>query len=62
MQKNCRHYQFKRYEILEKKLRDSFQVDFETELSKVDMDIVIAPDASTAFDVSNKAFLLVVNY
>ena len=44
-----------------KNLRDSFQVELKTELSKVDKDIVLAPDASTAFDVFNKAFLSVVN-
>ena len=44
-----------------KNLRDSFQVELKTELSKVDKDIVLAPDASTDFDVFNKAFLSVVN-
>ena len=44
-----------------KNLRNSFQVDLKTELSKVDNDKVLAQDDSTAFDVFNKAFLSVVN-
>ena len=44
-----------------KNLREIFQVDLKTELSKVETDIVLAPDASIAFDVFNKAFLSVVN-
>ena len=44
-----------------KNLREIFQVDLKTELSKVERDIVLAPDASIAFDVFNKAFLSVVN-
>ena len=44
-----------------KNLRNSFQVELKTELSKVDNDIVLAQDDSTAFDVFNKAFSSVVN-
>ena len=52
---------FRERRFLITNLRDSLQVDLKTKVSKVDKDIVIAQDASTAFDVLNKALILVVN-